>query len=128
MESASEATRPGAGRPEAIRAIPVRHPGRWIAALVVAVGLGGLGYSMATTSTYHWDVVGTYLFSDRIVSGVYTTLELTAIAMVIGVLLGVLLAVLRLSSNPLLRTASWLYIWFFRGTPLLVQLLFWNFI
>ncbi|HXA27378.1 MAG TPA: amino acid ABC transporter permease [Candidatus Angelobacter sp.] len=128
MDSASGVTPPGAGRPEAIRAIPVRHPGRWIAALVVAVGLGGLGYSMATTSTYHWDVVGQYLFSSRIVNGVYSTLELTAIAMAIGVVLGVVLAVLRLSTNPLLRGASWLYIWFFRGTPLLVQLLFWNFI
>jgi polar amino acid transport system permease protein len=129
MESASEAPRSGgAGRPEAIRAVPVRHPGRWIAALVVAVGLGGLGYSMATTSTYDWGTVGQYLFSSRIVSGVYTTLELTVISMVIGVVLGIVLAVARLSPNPMLRGASWLYIWFFRGTPLLVQLLFWNFI
>jgi polar amino acid transport system permease protein len=48
--------------------------------------------------------------------------------MIIGILLGVLLAVMRLSPNPLISGASWLYIWFFRGTPLLVQLLFWNFI
>jgi polar amino acid transport system permease protein len=83
---------------------------------------------MATTSTYHWDLVGQFLFSDRIVSGIYATLELTAIGMLMGVVLGVVLAVLRLSTNPLLRGASWIYIWFFRGTPLLVQLLFWNFI
>jgi polar amino acid transport system permease protein len=37
-------------------------------------------------------------------------------------------AVMRLSPNPLVSGASWLYIWFFRGTPLLVQLLFWGFI
>ena len=53
------------------------------------------------------------------------TLELTVIAMAIGVVLGVLLAVMRLSPNPLVSGGSWLYIWFFRGTPVLVQLIFW---
>ena len=53
------------------------------------------------------------------------TLELTVLAMVIGIVLGVLLALMRLSPNPLLSGASWVYIWFFRGTPLLVQILFW---
>jgi polar amino acid transport system permease protein len=48
--------------------------------------------------------------------------------MAIGIVLGVVLAVMRLSPNPLVSGASWLYVWFFRGTPLLVQLLFWNFI
>ena len=53
------------------------------------------------------------------------TIELTVIAMAIGIVLGVVLAVMRLSPNPLVSGASWLYIWFFRGTPVLVQLLFW---
>jgi polar amino acid transport system permease protein len=53
------------------------------------------------------------------------TLQLTVSAMAMGVLLGVLLAVMRLSPNPLVSGASWLYIWFFRATPVLVQLLFW---
>jgi polar amino acid transport system permease protein len=56
------------------------------------------------------------------------TLELTAVAMGVGIFLGVVLAVMRLSPNPLISGASWAYIWFFRGTPVLVQLLFWNFI
>jgi polar amino acid transport system permease protein len=130
MESVGQpaATQPGAGRPEAIRAIPVRHPGRWLAALVVAVGLGGLGYSMATTSAWHWEVVAQYFTSERVLSGLWTTLLLTVIAMAIGIVLGTVLAVLRLSPNPLLSSASWFYIWFFRGTPVLVQILFWNFI
>jgi polar amino acid transport system permease protein len=45
--------------------------------------------------------------------------------MAIGIVLGVLLAVMRLSLNPLVSSVSWLYIWFFRGTPVLVQILFW---
>jgi polar amino acid transport system permease protein len=56
------------------------------------------------------------------------TLELTVIAMVIGIALGVVLAVMRLSSNPMVSGVSWLYVWFVRGTPVLVQLLFWSFI
>ena len=43
--------------------------------------------------------------------------------MVIGIVLGVILALMRLSRNPVLSTVSWVYIWFFRGTPLLVQIL-----
>ena len=56
------------------------------------------------------------------------TIELTVISMVVGIVLGVVLAVMRLSPNPLVSGFSWLYIWFFRGTPLLVQLLFWLFV
>ncbi|MGZ4293947.1 MAG: amino acid ABC transporter permease, partial [Solirubrobacteraceae bacterium] len=56
------------------------------------------------------------------------TIELTVISMVIGILLGVALAVMRLSPNPVVKSGSWLYIFFFRGTPVLVQLLFWGFI
>ena len=53
------------------------------------------------------------------------TIELTIIAMVMGALLGVVLAVMRLSKNPIVSGVSWVYIWFFRGTPVLVQLIFW---
>jgi polar amino acid transport system permease protein len=53
------------------------------------------------------------------------TLELTAASMAIGIALGVILAVMRLSANPLVSAASWFYIWIFRGTPVLVQILFW---
>ena len=56
--------------------------------------------------------------------GLGITLMLTVIAMAIGIVLGVLLAVCRISANPLLRSVSGAYIWFFRGTPTLVQLIF----
>jgi polar amino acid transport system permease protein len=57
---------------------------------------------------------------------VWVTLELTLYAMVIGIVGGVLLAIMRLSANPVSASAAWAYTWFFRGTPVLVQLLFWN--
>jgi polar amino acid transport system permease protein len=113
------------GRPDDIRAVPVRRPGRWVAAAIVLVVAVALVRSVATNPRFEWSVVGNYLFDQRILEGLQVTIELTVIAMAIGIVLGVLLAVMRLSPNPLVSGASWLYIWFFRGTPVLVQLLFW---
>jgi polar amino acid transport system permease protein len=115
----------GEGRPEDIRAVPVRHPGRWVAALIVLVIAVAIVHSVVTDPRFEWSVVGHYLFDERIFEGLRITLELTLIAMAIGIVLGVVLAIMRLSPNPLVSGGSWLYIWFFRGTPVLVQLLFW---
>ena len=104
----------------------MRHPGRWIAAGVVAILVASLVRSAITNPRFEWDVVGDYLNSSRIVDGLVTTLELTALAMLVGIVLGVLLAVMRLSPNPLLSGTSWVYVWAFRGTPVLVQILLWN--
>ncbi len=93
--------------------------------LFLAVAVIG---SMATNNRFEWSVVRHYLTSSQILHGLEVTLELTAISMAIGILLGILLAVMRLSPNPLVAGTSWLYIWFFRGTPVFVQILFWNFI
>jgi polar amino acid transport system permease protein len=115
----------GTGRPDDIVAVPVRRPGRWIAAAIILVIAAALVRSVVTNPRFEWSVVGEYLFDHRILEGLLVTIELTVISMAIGVALGVLLAVMRVSSNPLVSRASWLYIWFFRGTPVLVQLLFW---
>ncbi|MHB8539043.1 MAG: amino acid ABC transporter permease [Candidatus Dormibacteria bacterium] len=112
-------------RPEAIKAIPLRHPWRWVSAIVVLALAAAALYTFATAPGLDWRVVGQYLFFPQILRGIVVTLELTVIAMVIGVVLGVLLAVMRLSANPVVSTVSWFYIWFFRGTPVLVQLFFW---
>ncbi len=112
-------------RPEAIRAVPVRHPWRWVAAAVVLLFAFAVVYTFATAKDLQWSVVGQYLFNDRIMGGALITLELTAIAMIIGVGLGGLMAVMRLSVNPVMSSVSWFYIWFFRGTPVLVQIYFW---
>jgi polar amino acid transport system permease protein len=117
-----------AGPPEAIKAVPVRRPGRWAAAVVVLVFAAQLGYSVATNPRFDWGTAGHYLFSGRVLDGLVLTLELTAVSMLVGIVLGVLLAVMRLSPNPLVAGASGLYIWFFRGIPVLVQILFWSFI
>ena len=112
-------------RPEAIKAIPVRHPWRWVSAVAVLASAGLAIDILATAPQLDWAVVGKYLFNSQILRGVVVTLELTAIAMVMGVVLGALLAVMRLSKNPVVSAVSWCYIWFFRGTPVLVQIFFW---
>ena len=112
-------------RPEAIKAVPVRHPGRWLAAIVVLALAAELIGTVVTAPDLQWGVVGHYLFQRLIFDGLLLTIELTVIAMVIGVVLGVILAVMRLSPNPVVGSVSWFYIWFFRGTPVLVQIFFW---
>jgi polar amino acid transport system permease protein len=112
-------------RPEAIKAVPLRHPGRWVAAVVVLAITAEVVGTIVTAPGLQWDVITHYLFQGYILGGVVLTLELTVISMVIGVGLGVLLAVMRLSPNPVVSSVSWFYIWFFRGTPVLVQIFFW---
>jgi polar amino acid transport system permease protein len=121
----SEQTDNRTGRPDEIEAVPVRHPGRWIAAAIIIVIAASIIRSIVTAKGFQWSVVGHYLFDSRILHGVLATIWLTFLAMVIGIVLGVVLAIMRQSPNPIVSGASWLYIWFFRGTPLLVQLLFW---
>jgi len=114
--------------PDEIRAIPVRHWGRWVSAAIVLVLIVAIVRSIVTNPRFEWGIVGDFIFSDQILNGLVLTLELTVAAMVVGIVLGIVLAVMRLSKNPLVWAASGFYIWLFRGTPVLVQLLFWNFI
>ncbi|WP_245160133.1 amino acid ABC transporter permease [Blastococcus sp. CT_GayMR20] len=107
-----------------VKAVPLRHPGRWVAAALVLLVAAALVESLVTNERFMWDVVAEYVFSSAILEGLWTTLWLTAVSMAIAVVLGVLVALMRLSPNPVLRTAANFYTWFFRGTPLLVQLIF----
>jgi len=115
-------------RPDEIKAIPVRHPGRWVAAAIILYLSAALVKSVATNPRFEWGIIRHYFTSSRVLQGLVTTLELTVLCMAIGIVIGILLAVMRLSANPLVSGASWLYIWLFRGTPVLVQILFWGYI
>ncbi|MER7751242.1 amino acid ABC transporter permease [Kitasatospora sp. NPDC097643] len=116
------------GRPETIKAVPVRHPGRWAGAVVVVVLAAMLLHALIFNPAFQWDVVRDTMQNDQIIHGIWVTLELTVLSMLMGVVGGVILAVMRLSPNPLLSGTAWFYIWVFRGTPVLVQLVFWNFL
>jgi polar amino acid transport system permease protein len=112
--------------PEKIKKL--KRPGRWASYILMGVLAILAIQSVATNPNFGWPIVAQYFTSPRVLDGLVNTLQLTIVAMVLGVVLGVILAVMRLSTNPALYAASGLYIWFFRGTPIFVQLLFWGFI
>ncbi|MEV7531910.1 amino acid ABC transporter permease [Streptomyces hydrogenans] len=118
----------GSGSPatpyEAIKAVPVRHYGRWISAVVVVVLLGWLVYAFSQGNII-WDTVWDKLFDSSIIDGLWNTIIISVASMALGLVLGIVFAVMRLSKNPVTGAVAWLYIWFFRGTPVYVQLLVW---
>ena len=108
------------------KSVPVRHPGRWISAVIILLLVAGLVQSLFTNSNFRWDVVGTYILDVKVVQGVGWTLLLTVASMVLAIVLAILLAVMRQSDNPVFRWSSWVWVWFFRGTPVYTQLVFWG--
>ena len=71
---------------------------------------------------FEWDVVWQYLFNPLIREGAWRTIQVAVLAQLIGVVLGILFALLRNSRNPLTNGLAGFYVWFFRGTPVLLQL------
>ncbi|KAA0078849.1 amino acid ABC transporter permease [Mycolicibacterium sp. P9-64] len=119
-------TTQGAGSPLTSRnVLPVRRPGRWIATAIIALAALGVINALVTNPNIQWGVVAHYFTSPNVLIGLVRTVQLTVIAMAIGVVLGVAIAVMKLSQNPLVSGAAASYVWFFRGTPLLVQIVFW---
>lgn len=116
---------PATAANDSIPVVPLRHPVRLALAIVLIVVALGAAWDVAVNERYRWDVVASYLFAPQILAGAGLTLLLTVVSMTVGIALGTLLAIMRLSDNPILSTISRGYIWFFRGTPLLVQLIFW---
>ena len=115
--------------PAAIDAVPLRHPWRWAAAVVIVIAVGLFVYGAATNDAFRWHIFAKYVFNERVLKvGLVNTLQLTVYSMVLAIILGVILAVMRLSQNPVFKAVSWVYLWIFRGTPIYVQLVFWGLI
>jgi polar amino acid transport system permease protein len=119
-------TTQGNRSPELIKAVPVRHPGRWVGAAVILVVAAVGIQSLATNPNFHWDTFGLYVLDENVIRGVGWTLLLTVLSMAIAVSLAILLAFMRQSDNPIFRWSSWFWVWFFRGTPVYTQLIFWG--
>jgi polar amino acid transport system permease protein len=133
-----------------VKVVPVRHYGRWIGVAVVGLFLAMVVHTLffkvasakvvcqvvgatkvchhAMIYRYQWNIVGQYFFTSEILHGLLRTVFLTVVAMAIGIVLGITIAIMRMSPNRVLSSIAWTYTWFFRGTPVLVQLLFWSFI
>lgn len=99
--------------------------GNTIAMIIVVLLFASLLISVARNENFQWGVVADYFFSPEILTGLLTTVELTIMAVVVGLILGVGVALLHISSNPVLALLGRGYVWLFRGTPLLVQMIFW---
>jgi polar amino acid transport system permease protein len=115
----------GPETPEANRISHPLRPGRWVAAGAAALILAWLAWTIAVNPNLHWDIVVKYQFDRVILEGLWVTVQLTVASMAIGVVLGVIVALMQISDSRILRAGAMGYVWFFRGTPLLVQLIFW---
>lgn len=111
-----------------IVAVPLRHPWRWVTAGVLVLCFAWLASSLWSNQNIDHATIAHFMFSSQILHGAELTIILTFLAMVLSTILGVVLALMRLSSNPVLGALAWLYIWVFRGTPLLVQIVFWGYL
>ncbi|SMY09829.1 amino acid ABC transporter permease [Flavimaricola marinus] len=105
--------------------VPVRRYGQQFGAVVLIVFALLFAQNLATNQNIQWPVVAQYMFAPSILSGLGMTILLTVLAMVIGLSIGVVLAIMRLSDSRVFQGAAWAWIWFFRGVPPLVQLIFW---
>ena len=107
-----------------LRHIPRRHYGRWISSGCILVAFIFIVHAFATGDV-EWNVVAQFFTAKAIVEGLVNTIIMTILAMLLGVTLGVTFSIMYMSPNPVLKYVAAFYIWFFRGTPLLLQLLLW---
>ena len=112
-------------QPNPHNTVKLRHSGRIIIALVCIAAIAWFGWALATNENIIWSDVLPYLTFPKILDGVVVTIQLSILATIMGLAIGVVLAIMKLSANPVAAWISNLYIWFFRGTPVLVQLIFW---
>ena len=105
---------------------PVFKLGRLVSVIVVAFIVFAVTSSLVTNENFHWDMVWANFLDPRLLRGIGYTLLLTVAAMAIGVVLAITMAIMRQSPNPVLKSVAWFYIWFFRGTPIYTQLIFWG--
>ena len=112
--------------PAPVKSIPIKHYGQFASAVVIVVFGVSLILSLINNPNIEYSVVMEYITAEAVLRGLVVTFQLTIISMIVGTALGVLLAVARLSDNRVLQSVSGGYIWFFRGVPLLVQILIWG--
>ncbi|MEA3093916.1 MAG: polar amino acid transport system permease protein, partial [Caballeronia sp.] len=101
-----------------------RHWGRYIASAVILAIVVYIGLAFAH-GQIEWRYVARFLTAKSILTGLVNTIVMTVLAMALGVALGVVTAIMRLSTNPVLQTVAQAYVWLFRGTPVILQLLLW---
>jgi polar amino acid transport system permease protein len=107
-----------------MRIVPRRHYGRWLATVLIFIAIASVIRAFAV-GQIEWSIVAQFLTAQAILNGLVNTIIMAIAAMGLGITLGVMFAVMAMSPNPVLRGSAQGYIWFFRGTPLILQLLLW---
>jgi polar amino acid transport system permease protein len=113
------------GRTQELRIVRSRHPVQIAIGAVVLIFLVSFLFRIADNENMQWPVIGHYLFDSHVLSGVRVTLVVTIVCQVLAIIIGTVIAIMRLSKSRIFVTIANAYLWFFRGTPLLVQLIFW---
>jgi polar amino acid transport system permease protein len=124
----TDQTQSGRARPEAIKAVPVRHPARWVGLGVIAVLVAMFVHLLVTNDRFRWSFIFLeyqdgkrgVMFTEPVLEGLRGTILLTISSMAIGILLGIVIAIMRLSENKILSSVAFVYTWFFRAVPRLV--------
>ncbi|AGS25557.1 amino acid ABC transporter permease [Rhizobium etli] len=121
----SEAQRIDGFDPEPMVIVPLKHPWRWTAIILVSVSIAAAARSAISNPEFQWPVVGQYLFNPLILNGLAQTLLITLVVMILATIGGTIAALMMLSKSRLLSAPAAIFVWFFRGTPALVQLILW---
>ncbi|WP_432452438.1 MULTISPECIES: amino acid ABC transporter permease [unclassified Agarivorans] len=111
--------------PENLMVVPLRHPVRVIASILTVLIVAFLINGAISNPELQWPVVSKYLFHPMIVKGLWMTIVLTIVIMLLATSIGLIAALMMMSSSKLLTIPARIFVWFFRGTPALVQLVLW---
>lgn len=122
---------PSTVAPTAVAPTPTRVVRRksvlpWIIAAALAALIIGVVAALAANPRLDWSVSGQWLFSSRILHGVWITILLSVLSMLLGIALGTAIGIARLSKNAVLRAVAGTYTTIFRSIPALLQLLLWG--
>lgn len=103
-----------------------RNYGQIISGIIAAIVIALIAISIFRNHNIDHHTIARYLFSAPVLQGLKVTIELAVAAEIVGIAFGMVLALARQSRNRVWASLSWMYIWGFRGTPLLVQIIFWG--
>src|SRR5699024_11290619 len=82
-------------------------------------------YTLVSNPNFEWPTVARYFFGFPILKGLLLTIILTFVSMALGTLIGLVLAVFKIMDIRPITVLVDFYLTFFRGAPILVQLIFW---
>lgn len=114
-----------AGAVARLTVVQRRHYGIWVGTALALLIAFFIVRAFARNPAFAWDIAFGYLFHPSIMRGLGTTLVLTVTIMAAAIVVGTVVAIMRVSPSPILRAFAGAYVWFFRGVPALIQLIFW---